>query len=647
VRRRFWTSAALTAVLSLLTATDLIPASDRQRLWGALLLATPVVVWGAGRFFVRALRALLRVAPDAFTLTSLAVLLAYAAAAAAVILPSQLASEVSRDVGQIQSLLRASAVIVTLALFLRVHELRARHRSGAPLRALLELIPPVVLRLRDDGVEEKVHTGLVRPGDRLRVPRGQRVPVDGTMLEGRTAVLESVVSGDPITLEKGPGSPLVAGTLNGASPLVMRADRVGDETLLARLGRMGSVAQRGRAPLARRAEVVAAGVVLGAMVVSVAAFLSGAMEGPVLHALERAVAVMTCASPAALVVAAPTALVIAMGRAARVGVLFSDGEALEALSRVDTLVVGKTGLITEGVPNLVSVLAVAGVDSREVLRLAAAVEHSSRHALAEAIIAGAQVREIPVGEAQEFSVVPGQGVRGIVEGRPVLVGNQRLMAGAGVEVGALAAPAESLRGDGQTAVLVAVEGRVVGVLGLSDPVKPTTPEALRALRAAGLRVVLLTGDSRAAANALAARLGIDQVIADVSPAQRAEAVASLQQDGRRVAVAGEWGDDAAAIAQAHVGISLGTGSDAVVGGAAVTLVRRDLRAIVRARQVSQATLANIKQSIVFALAYNLLSAPLAAGFLLEGHRPSPELAAAAMVMSSLVVIANARRLGRI
>jgi len=656
--RRFWISAACSAPLLLVSMGDMLPGHPVSRVLapparGAveLALATPVCLWAAWPFYVRAVQSVARRSLNMFTLIGLGAAVAYAYSVAAALLPGWFPPSFRGGSGEVAVYFEAAAVIVTLVLLGQVLELRARRSAGAAIRGLLGLAAKSARRLRDDGSEEDVALDAVAVGDRLRVRPGEKVPVDGVVLEGGSAVDESMVSGEPIPVEKRAGDRVVGATVNGTGSLVMRAERVGGETLLAQIVASVGAAQRSRAPIQRLADVVAGWFVPIVLAVAVATFLAWASLGPpprMAHALLNAVAVLIIACPCALGLATPMSILVAAGRGARLGVLFRDAEAIELLRKVDTLVVDKTGTLTEGRPSLVAVHPAAGVDEAELLRLAAGVERASEHPLAAAIVRGAEERGVAPADAGSFESLTGRGVKGVVEGRIVTLGSGALMREAGVDPGELDARAESLRREGRTAMFVAADGRALGVLGVADPIRATTPEAIAALRDDGLRIVMVTGDSRVTAAAVARRLGIDEVVAETAPAAKAEAVRKLQSSGRTVAMAGDGINDAPALAQAQVGIAMGTGSDLAIESAGVTLLRGDLRGLVRARRVSRRAMANIRQNLVFALAYNVLGVPIAAGALYPafGLLLSPMIAAAAMCVSSVSVVANALRLNR-
>jgi Cu+-exporting ATPase len=546
----------------------------------------------------------------------------------------------------------AAAVIVTLVLLGQVLELRARSRTGAAIRALLGLAPKTARRLRGDGGEEDVPLEEVRKGDRLRIRPGEKVPVDGIVEEGSSAVDESMITGEPIPVEKTPGDRLVGATVNGSGSLVMRAERVGAETVLAQIVQMVTAAQRSRAPIQKLADRVAAWFVPTVLAVAVLTFLVWGIWGPeprMAHAIVNAVAVLIIACPCALGLATPMSIMVSTGRGAQMGVLFKNAEAIEVMRRVDTLVVDKTGTLTEGKPRLVAVRPAEGFAEDEILRLAASLERGSEHPLAGAIVGGAQEKGIEPGRAENFKAITGKGVTGRVGEGEVALGNRALLRDLGIEPGDLAREAETLRGEGQTVMFVVVDGRAAGLLGVADPIKESTPEAIRGLHAEELRLVMLTGDSRTTAQAVADKLGLDEVEAEVLPERKAEVVKKFQQEGRKVAMAGDGINDAPALAQAEVGIAMGTGTDVAMESAGVTLMQGDLRGIVRARKLSEATMRNIKQNLFFAFVYNALGVPIAAGVLYPyfGLLLSPMIAAAAMSMSSVSVVSNALRLRRV
>jgi len=654
--RRFWVSLALTApVLALAMGEMLAPAAAARidvnaRLWIQLLLAAPVVLWGGWPFFVRGWQSLVTRNLNMFTLIALGTAAAFGWSLFAMLFPGALPHAV-RHGGAPPVYFEAAAVITTLVLLGQVLELRARSATSGAIRALLGLAPKTARRLRPDGGEEDVPLTDVRPGDVLRVRPGERVPVDGAVLEGRSAVDESMLTGEPIPVEKNPGSRVTGGTVNGTGGFVMRAERVGADTLLAQIVRMVAEAQRTRAPIQRLADVVASWFVPAVVLVAAATALAWSLWGPeprLAYALVNAVAVLIIACPCALGLATPISIMVGTGRGAQAGVLIKSAQALETLEKVDTVVVDKTGTLTEGKPRLVTVLAATGFAQGEVLALAAGLEQGSEHPLAAAVLAGAAERGETPARVEGFQSVTGQGVMGIAKGRRIALGNLRLL---GAEAGSspLAARAEELRREGQTVMYLAVDGALAGLLGVADPIKASTPEAIRLIQAEGLCVIMLTGDSATTALAAARTLGLDDVIAEVPPTGKAEVIKRLQAEGRVVAMAGDGVNDAPALAQAQVGIAMGTGTDVAMESAGITLVKGDLRGIVRARRLSRATMRNIRENLAWAFVYNVLGVPVAAGVLYPvfGLLLSPMIASAAMSLSSVSVIGNALRLRRI
>ena len=656
--RRFWVSTGLTAPLLLLAMGMLLPGQPIARLesatalhWVELALAGAVVL-GAGRpLLTRAWLSLVRRSLNMFTLIGLGVLVAFFYSVAATIAPS-LFPESMRDAhGRVGVYFEVAAAIVTLVLLGQVLELRARSRTSAAIRALLGLSAKTGRVLRASGSEEDVPLEQIQVGDRLRVRPGEKVPVDGVVLEGASAIDESMVSGEPFPVAKRAGDRVIGATLNGTGSFVMRAERVGSDTLLARIVRMVAEAQRSRAPIQKLADRVSAWFVPAVILVAALAFVVWALFGPeprLAYAVVTAVSVLIIACPCALGLATPISIMVAMGRGATAGILFRNAEAIETLGKVDTLVLDKTGTLTEGKPALTDVLAAPGQDPAAVLRIAAGLELSSEHPLAAAVLAGAKARGIEPAPVVRFESVTGQGVKALLEGRAVALGAPSFLESLGVSTDAMRDRAESLRAEGQTVLFVADGGRLTGMIAVADPIKSTTDEALRALRGDGLRIVMLTGDSRATAEAVARRLGIDEIIADALPEAKAETVKRLQREGRVVAMSGDGINDAPTLALADVGIAMGTGTDVAMESASVTLVKGDLRGIAAARLLSLATMRNIRQNLFFAFVYNTVGVPLAAGALYPvfGLLLSPVIAAAAMSVSSVSVIANALRLRR-
>lgn len=656
--RRFWVSTALTLPVFVLAMGEMIPGRPLDDLltargitWVSLILTSPVILWGAAPFFVRGWQSVVTRHLNMFTLIALGVGVAYVYSVVATLAPGVFPASFRDSHGVVAVYFEAAAVIVTLVLLGQVLELRARSRTGAAIKALLGLAPKTARRIDADGQERDVPLDHVHVGDRLRVRPGEKIPVDGIVEEGRSAVDESMVTGESIAVAKGTGDALIGATVNGTGSLVMRAERVGSETMLSQIVHMVGEAQRSRAPIQKLADVVAGWFVPAVLIVALVTLVVWSLIGPeprMAHAIVNAVAVLIIACPCALGLATPMSIMVATGRGALAGVLFRNAEAIETLRTVDTLVVDKTGTLTEGRPALVVVEAVGDHAEEGLLQLAASLERGSEHPLAEAIVRGAEERGIALLEADEFDSRTGRGVVGSVGGSEVALGNRKLMDEMGVEVEHLVARADAMRAEGRTVMLAAVDLRPAGVLAVADPIKETTPEAIRSLHAAGLRIVMLTGDSRKTAEAVAAKLGLDEVIAEVLPDDKVKAVRDLQRGGAVVAMAGDGINDAPALAAADVGIAMGTGTDVAMESAGVTLVKGDLRGIVRARRLSAATMRNIKQNLFFAFAYNALGVPVAAGVLYPtfGVLLSPMIAAAAMSFSSVSVIGNALRLRR-
>jgi P-type Cu+ transporter len=655
--RRFWVSAVLTLPLVALVMGEMVTGvaivAPRTRALLELALATPVCTWAAWPFYVRAVASVRRRRLNMFTLIGLGVSVAFGYSVTAALAPSVFPDAFRDAHGQVPLYFEAAAVIVTLILLGQVLELRARSKTGTAIRALLRLQPATARRVTD-GEDHDVPLDAVREGDLLRVRPGEKLPVDGVVVEGHSAVDEAMVTGEPIPVEKATGDRVIGGTINGTGTLVLRAEKVGSDTLLARIVALVADAQRSRAPIQRMADRVSAVFVPAVVVIAIVAFVVWALVGPdprAAFALLTAVAVLIIACPCALGLATPVSIMVATGRAATSGVLFRNAEAIERLRDVDTLVVDKTGTLTEGRPALVAIelAAGAGLDETTVLGLAAGLERASEHPLAAAIVTGARARGVALATATDFEAVTSQGVRGQVGRHRVVLGNRALLASEGVEIAELAGRAEQRRTEGQTVLFVAIDRRLAGLVAVADPIKRTAREAIDALHGEGLRIVMLTGDGATTANAVAARLGIDEVIAEVSPDQKAERVAQLQAAGRVVAMAGDGINDAPALARADVGIAMGTGTDVAMESAHVTLVKGDLRGIARARRLSRRTMTNIKQNLFFAFVYNATGVPIAAGLLYPwfGILLSPMLAAAAMSLSSVSVIGNALRLRRV
>ncbi|MDX2437196.1 MAG: copper-translocating P-type ATPase [Acidobacteriota bacterium] len=657
--RRFWVSLALTVPVFLIAMAEVIPGlegvggiSKRSLVLVQIVLATPVVLWGGWPFFVRGWQSVVNRSLNMFTLIGLGVFVAYVYSMIAAVLPWIFPESFRDRAGNVAVYFEAAAVIVTLVLLGQVLELRARSQTGAAIKALLGLAPKTARRVNADGSEEDIPLDDVQVSDSLRVRPGEKVPVDGVVLEGSTSVDEAMITGEPLPVSKNVGDTVIGATINRSGSVVIRAEKIGADTLLSQIVQMVAEAQRSRAPIQRLADVVAGYFVPAVLAISALTFFVWALWGPepkMAHALINAVAVLIIACPCALGLATPMSIMVATGKGATVGVLFKNAEAVEVMRKVDTLVVDKTGTLTEGRPRLQEVRATGGLEQDELLRLVASVERSSEHPLAEAIVEGAFERGLELEKAAEFESVTGKGVVGRVGGREVAIGNHALLEEMGVDPGSLTAAAEVLREEGQTAIFVAVDRAAAGLISVADPVKASTPEAIEAIHREGLRVVMLTGDSRTTALAVARRLGIDDVVAEVLPDEKAAAVKKLQEEGAIVAMAGDGINDAPALAQAQVGIAMGTGTDVAMESAGVTLVKGDLRGIVRALRLSRATMANIRQNLFFAFAYNSVGVPIAAGVLYPffGLLLSPMIAAAAMSLSSVSVITNALRLRRV
>jgi Cu+-exporting ATPase len=656
--RRFWVSLALTAPILVFMVAEMLPGRPLDRLishglrnWIEFALATPVVLWGGWPFFERGWASIVSRYLNMFTLIALGVGAAYTYSVAATLVPNVFPASF-RMGADVAVYFEPAAVIVVLVLLGQVLELRARSRTSAAIRNLLGLAPKTARRLEPDGTEQDVPLEHVMVGDRLRVRPGERIPVDGTVLEGATTVDESMVTGEPIPVEKTSGVPVTGGTVNGTGTFVMRAERVGRDTLLAQIVRLVSEAQRSRAPIQRLADTVSSYFVPLVIGVALATFAAWSLYGPeprLAYALVNAVAVLIIACPCALGLATPMSIMVGTGRGAEGGVLIRDAEALETMEKVTTIVVDKTGTLTEGKPKLVTVEPAAGIDAVNLLRLAASLEHVSEHSLAAAIVDGARGRNAGLSEVRDFESMTGLGVIGMVEGQRVAIGNLRHLEALRIDTSAFRERADDLRRQGQTVMFVGIGEKAAGLVGVADPIKSTTAEAIRTLHGEGIKVVMLTGDNRATAEAVARTVGIDTVEADVLPDQKAAVVTRLQSQGERVAMAGDGINDAPALAQADVGIAMGTGTDIAKESAGITLVKGDLRGIVRARRLSRATMANIRQNLFFAFAYNTLGVPVAAGVLYPvfGLLLSPMIASAAMTFSSVSVIANALRLRRV
>ncbi|MGB3387839.1 MAG: heavy metal translocating P-type ATPase [Pseudaminobacter sp.] len=653
--RRFWVSAVLSIPLLVLTMGPMIglPVRDwfgeQGAIWVELVLATPVVLWAALPFFHRGWESILNRSPNMWTLISLGVGAAYLYSVVATLFPDVFPHSFRGHGGTVPVYFEAAAVIVALVFLGQVLELKARERTGSAIRALLDLAPKTARLIRSDGTESDVALEDVKAGDLLRVRPGDSVPVDGVVTEGRSSVDESMITGEPIPVEKSVGDRLTGGTLNRNGSLVMRAEKVGADTVLSQIVELVAKAQRSRAPIQGLADRVSYYFVPTVVLVAIAAFVTWAIFGPepsMIFAIVSAVSVLIIACPCALGLATPMSIMTATGRGAHAGVLIKDAEALERFASVDTLIVDKTGTLTEGKPVLTEVVSVNGFAEDELLGLAATLERGSEHPLADAIVEGTKARGATLHEAGDFEAVTGKGVKGTVAGKTVALGNAAMMAEGGIDTGSLEARADALRAEGATAMFVAVEGRLAGIVAVSDPIKPTTVEAIKALHESGLKIIMATGDNATTAKAVAAKLGIDEVRADILPEGKKALVDQLRAGGARIAMAGDGVNDAPALAAADVGIAMGTGADVAMESAGITLVKGDLNGIVRARHLARATIRNIKQNLFFAFVYNALGVPVAAGVLYPvfGLLLSPMIAAAAMSLSSVSVIANALRL---
>jgi Cu+-exporting ATPase len=656
--RRFWIGAALTVPILVLAMGGMIPGvaleawvPHRVRVWVELALATPVVLWCGWPFLVRGVRSVQRRALNMFTLIALGVSVAYVYSVVATVAPGLFPPSFRNESGQVGVYFEAAAMIVTLVLLGQVMELRARSSTNRAIKSMLELAPNTARRIDADGNEDDVPLNEIEVGDRLRVRPGEKVPVDGTVVEGRSSIDESMLTGESVPVEKGAGDEVIGATVNGTGSLVIEAGKVGQDSLLNRIVQMVAKASRSRAPIQSLADRVAAWFVPTVILCALIAFVAWSIWGPepaMAYGLINAVAVLIIACPCALGLATPMSILVASGKGASMGVLFRDAEAIQTLRDVDTLVVDKTGTLTEGRPELTEVVAGDGFDDDTVLRMAASLERGSEHPLAEAIVAGARERGLDLLDVGDFDSITGQGVVGRIDGQRIALGNAALMDSEDIDASALSDRAEDLRSKGRTAMFLAVDGQLAGLVAVADPIKDTTAEAIRALHDEGLEIVMLTGDSETTARAVARELGIDEVFADVRPDEKAEHVRQLQEEGRVVAMAGDGINDAPALATARVGIAMGTGTDVAMESAGVTLVKGDLIGIVRAIRLSRATMRNIKQNLLFAFGYNSLGVPIAAGVLYPvfGLLLSPMLAAAAMSFSSVSVIGNALRLRR-
>jgi Cu+-exporting ATPase len=652
--RRFWIGLALSLPVVVLEMgghvfdlAHVIPPQISN--WIQLVLATPVVLWAGWPFFQRGWASVVSRNLNMFTLIAIGTGIAWITSIVATLAPQLFPAAYRGHDGSVAVYFEAAAVITVLVLLGQVLELRARERTGGAIRALLDLAPKTARRIDQGDMEREVPLDQIQAGNRLRVRPGEKVPVDGAVLEGRSTIDESMVTGESMPVAKGPGEKLIAGTLNTTGSLILRADKVGAETMLARIVQMVAEAQRSRAPIQRLADRVASWFVPAVLAVAVLAFAAWTLWGPepaVTYGIVAAVAVLIIACPCALGLATPMSIMVGVGRGAQAGVLIKNAESLERMERIDTLVVDKTGTLTEGRPRVVEIVVAEGVDETQLLRLAAGVERASEHPLAQAIVAAAEARKLNLPKVENFDSPSGRGAIGKVDGRVVALGSARFMKERGIEPGPLAARADALRAEGASAIFAAIDGRLAGAIAIADAVKKTTVPALQALKAEGIRIVMLTGDNRITAEAVARKLGIDSVEAEVLPEHKRDAVEKLRREGRIVAMAGDGVNDAPALAAAEIGIAMGTGSDVAIESAGMTLLGGDLGGIVRARLLSRAVMANIRQNLFFAFAYNAVGVPVAAGVLYPtfGLVLSPIIAAAAMALSSVSVIGNALRL---
>ncbi|HEX2580481.1 MAG TPA: heavy metal translocating P-type ATPase [Dongiaceae bacterium] len=654
--RRFWIGAVLTVPILLMEMAGHLPGIGLAHYlprqvssWLQFVLATPVILWAGWPFFARGARSLVSLRLNMFTLIALGIGAAYLYSLAAVLVPHLFPAGFRRPDGAVAIYFEAGAVITILVLLGQVLELRARERTGGAIRALLDLTPKIARRIRVDGRDEEVTVAAIKIGDRLRIRPGESVPVDGSVMEGHSSVDESMITGESIPVEKMQGSKLIGGTLNGTGALVMTAEKIGADTMLSRIVRMVAEAQRSRAPIQRLADAVASWFVPAVMIVAILAFAGWAIWGPpptYSYGVLAAVSVLIIACPCALGLATPMSIMVGIGKGASAGVLIKNAEALERFEKIDTLVVDKTGTLTQGKPEVTAIVAAEGFDEVTILAFAASLERASEHPLAAAIVAAAEKRGVQLHATDNIQSVTGKGIAGKVSGHNIAVGTAKLLAGLGIDIEAASAKADDLRREGGTALLVAADGKVAGIIAVSDPIKSSTEPALAALRREGVRVVMLTGDNRITAEAVARRLGIEDVQAEVLPEDKNAIVRKLRTEGRIVAMAGDGVNDAPALAEADIGIAMGTGTDIAIQSAGVTLVKGDLAGIARARTLSRATMRNIRQNLFLAFIYNILGVPIAAGVLYPvfGLLLSPIIAAAAMALSSVSVIANALRL---
>lgn len=654
--RRFWACLVLTLPIFVVAMSDVIPGqplqkaiSQRVLIWIEFILAIPVVLWGAWPFFVRGWRSIIRRSLNMFTLIGLGVSVAFIYSVVAALAPQIFPESLQNENGLVAVYFEAAAVITTLVLLGQVLELRARSRTNKAIKSLLNLAPKKARLVKDNGQEVEISLDEVQPGNILRVRPGEKVPVDGVVTEGRSSIDESMITGEPVPVEKSKDDKVTGGTINGTGSFLMKAERIGADTLLARIVQMVAEAQRSRAPIQHIADVVASWFVPAVIACSIITFIIWFFFGPapaLAHAIINAVAVLIIACPCALGLATPISIMVGTGRGAQLGVLIKNAEALETMEKVNVLVIDKTGTLTEGKPKLVTVQPIGDMDEAELLRLAASLEQNSEHPLAAAILDHVEEQDIKLASVQDFESVTGQGITGKIDEHNVAVGNRKLLDELGIDPGDADETAESLRSEGQTVMFVAVDKTVAGLLGITDPIKETTPKAIEQLHKEGFEIVMLTGDNRTTAEAVARKLNIDNIEAQVSPDQKDKVIKRFRSEGKKIAMAGDGVNDAPALAQADVGIAMGTGTDVAIESAGVTLVKGDLTGIVRARLLSRATMRNIRQNLFFAFIYNTVGVPIAAGVLYPffGLLLSPMIAAAAMTFSSVSVVTNALRL---
>lgn len=657
--RRFWICVVLTLPVFLIAMSDVIPGQPLQKIfamktlvWIEFILSIPVILWGAWPFFLRGWHSILNKRLNMFTLISIGIGVAFCYSVVATLFPNIFPESLRNENGMVAVYFEAAAVITTLVLLGQVLELKARNRTSDAIKSLLNLAPKKARLTKNDGTEVEIELEDVKPGDLLRVKPGEKVPVDGVVIEGRSSVDESMITGEPIPVKKSKDQKVTGGTINGTGSFKMRAEHVGTDTLLAQIVQMVAEAQRSRAPIQHLADVVAGWFVPIVIFISILTFIIWSLLGPepaLAYALVNSIAVLIIACPCALGLATPVSIMVGTGRGAQIGVLIKNAEALETMEKVDVLVLDKTGTLTEGKPRLVKVETVEDFDKERLLRLVASLEQNSEHPLAGAILQYTEEQNIKLSTTEDFESITGQGIAGKIEGYKVSVGNRKLFERLGIDTQAVNKSAESLRSEGQTVMLTAIDGKIAGLLGIVDPIKESTPEAIDKLHKEGLNVVMLTGDNRTTADIVGRRLNIDKIIAEVSPDQKGDVIKQLKNDGKKIAMAGDGINDAPALAQADVGIAMGTGTDVAIESAGITLIKGDLKGIVRARSLSRATMKNIRQNLFFAFVYNSLGVPIAAGILypIFGLLLSPMIAATAMTFSSVSVVTNALRLQKI